>query len=53
EKAKFRKKVKPGDLLDMKVEITRLLGPAGKGNGTAYVDGEVACTVTATFFMGE
>jgi len=53
EKARFRRKVLPGDHLDMEVRINRMLGAAGKGRGVAYVNGEEVCTVEATYFIGD
>ncbi len=41
-KFRFKKKVQPGDVLKMDVEIIKLRGAIGIGQGTAYVDGEVA-----------
>lgn len=38
---RFRGQVKPGDVLTLEVEITRLKGPVGKGKATASVDGKV------------
>lgn len=41
-KFRFKRKVRPGDILKMEVEITKLRGSIGIGQGVAYVDGEVA-----------
>ncbi len=43
ENAKFRRPVRPGDVLDMKIEV--LLGRRNiyKFSGKAYVDGTLAC----------
>ena len=38
DKAKFRRKVIPGDILRLEVEITKLRGRAGLGYGIAYVE---------------
>ena len=38
DKAKFRRKVVPGDTLRLEVELTKLRGRAGVGYGIAYVD---------------
>lgn len=38
---RFRGQVKPGDVLRLEVEITKLKGPIGKGQATASVDGKV------------
>lgn len=39
---RFKRKVRPGDVLKMDVEITKLRGSIGIGQGIAFVDGEVA-----------
>lgn len=41
-KFRFKKVVKPGDTLRMEVEITKLRGTVGIGEGKAYVGDEVA-----------
>jgi len=38
---RFKKEVVPGDQLRLEVEITKLKGPIGKGDATAYVDDKV------------
>jgi 3-hydroxyacyl-[acyl-carrier-protein] dehydratase len=38
---RFRGQVKPGDVLQLEVEINKLKGPIGKGQATARVDGKV------------
>ncbi|NLK44112.1 MAG: 3-hydroxyacyl-ACP dehydratase FabZ [Tissierellia bacterium] len=42
-KMRFKRKVVPGDTLKMEVELTKIRGPIGIGEGKAYVDGEIAC----------
>jgi 3-hydroxyacyl-[acyl-carrier-protein] dehydratase len=42
EKARFRKPVRPGDMLDMKVKALRRRGPVWRFSGEAYV-GETLC----------
>ncbi|WP_042221452.1 3-hydroxyacyl-ACP dehydratase FabZ [Oceanobacillus manasiensis] len=49
DKCRFKRQVRPGDQLELDVEITRLKGPIGKGKGIAKVDGEVACEAEITF----
>lgn len=51
-KAKFRKKVVPGDVLKLEVEIIKTKGPAGIGKGIATVNGKVACEAELTFMIG-
>lgn len=49
DKCRFKRQVKPGDQLELVVEIIRMKGPIGKGKGIATVDGEVACEAEITF----
>lgn len=51
DKVKFRRQVKPGETLNMEVEITSLKSRAGKGIGKAYVDGELACQAELLFVI--
>jgi 3-hydroxyacyl-[acyl-carrier-protein] dehydratase len=46
---RFRRQVLPGDTLRMEVELTRLKSRAGRGKGTATVDGERVCEAELTF----
>lgn len=41
-KFRFKKKVVPGDSLRIEIEITRVRGGIGIGEGKAFVDGELA-----------
>lgn len=52
DKAKFRKKVVPGDVLQLEVEIVKLKKNAGIGKGTAFVDGKKAAEAELTFMIG-
>jgi len=52
-KARFKRKVIPGDVLVLHVEITKIRGPIGIGNATASVDGQVACQAELMFAIGE
>lgn len=51
-KARFRRKVVPGDVLVLEIELTKLKGPVGVGIGKAYVDGEIAVEAELTFMVG-
>ena len=42
-KVRFKRKVLPGDTLRMEVEIVKLRGSIGIGQGKAYVGEELAC----------
>ena len=52
DKAKIRRKVIPGDILRLEVEITKLRGRAGIGYGIAYVDDKKVCEGELTFMVG-
>mgnify|MGYP002510638173 CR=1 FL=1 len=52
DKAKFKKKVVPGDVLTLELEIIRQKGPIGVGKAVATVDGKVAATAEMTFAVG-
>jgi len=49
DKAKFRRKVVPGDVLTLETEIVRVKGPLGVGKAKAVVDGKVAAEAELTF----
>ena len=42
--------MRPGDVVDLEVELTHRSKRAGKGHGRATVDGELACE-TGLFFL--
>ncbi len=51
DKARFRRQVTPGDLLEMTVELDQVGASAGKGHGTASVQGKVAATASMLFVI--
>jgi 3-hydroxyacyl-[acyl-carrier-protein] dehydratase len=51
EKARFRRQVVPGDLLELEVELGRMSARAGRGSGVARVDGDVACEAELLFVI--
>lgn len=53
DKVKFKKKVVPGDVLRIKLEIDKMKRNIGVGHGTAYVGDEVACSVGQFLFIIE
>lgn len=53
EKARFRRQVLPGETLELEMILTRQRGPIGEGEGTATVDGAVACQATLRFAVIE
>ena len=50
--AKFKKKIVPGDVLTLELEIIKQKGPIGVGSATAYVDGKAAVVAELTFAIG-
>lgn len=53
DKAKFRKKVLPGDVLMLETEIIKVKGSIGVGKARAFVDGKVAAEAELTFAVGQ
>ena len=51
-KAKFRQKVVPGDVLRLQVDIVKLKKFAGVGYGQAFVGDKKVCEVEMTFIIG-
>ena len=51
DRARFRRQVSPGDRLDLEVEMTRLSARAGRGEGRASADGELACSCEMLFVV--
>jgi len=49
DKVKFKRQVIPGDVLTLKVEITKSKGSFGIGNAVAYVDDKIAAEAILTF----
>ena len=47
--ARFKRKVTPGDVLEMTCTLVRRRGPVGIGSCEAMVNGEVACTAELIF----
>lgn len=52
-KAKFRKKVVPGDTLRLEAEIVKIKGPAGLGKAVAYVGDKKAAEGELLFMIGK
>ena len=53
QSAKFKRKVLPGDVLELDVEIVKMKGPIGIGKGSAYVDGKLAASAEIMFAIGD
>ena len=51
DKARFRRQVVPGDTLEINIEMGRMSARAGKGSGTAQVNGELACSCDLMFVL--
>jgi 3-hydroxyacyl-[acyl-carrier-protein] dehydratase len=51
DRARFRRQVVPGDLLELDVEVERLSARAGTGRGRAHVAGETACEAGLLFVI--
>ncbi len=51
DKARFRRQVVPGDELLLECTMGRLSSRAGRGSGTASVNGEIACEVDLMFVI--
>ena len=47
--ARFKKRVTPGDVLEMECVLTQLRGMVGIGQCKATVNGEVVCTAEVSF----
>ncbi|MDP4177557.1 MAG: 3-hydroxyacyl-ACP dehydratase FabZ [Bacillota bacterium] len=52
DKAKFRRKVFPGDTLKLEVEIIKRRGAMGVGKAIATVEGEKAAEAELSFYIG-
>lgn len=53
DRARFRRQVRPGDRLDLEIELTRLSARAGRGHGRATVEGAAACEADLLFVVAE
>ncbi len=51
DKARFRRQVVPGEVLELEVSLDQLSGVAGKGPGVATVGGEKACQADLLFVL--
>jgi len=51
EEVKWRKPVRPGDVLMIEIEMTKSRGKIGKAKGTCLVDGEVVSEASVTFML--
>jgi 3-hydroxyacyl-[acyl-carrier-protein] dehydratase len=51
DRARFRRQVTPGDVLDLEVTLGRVSARAGTGHGRATVDGQLACEADLLFVI--
>ncbi len=51
DRARFRRQVVPGDVVDLHVEIGQMSARAGKGSGVASVGGAQACVAELLFVL--
>lgn len=49
DKCRFKHQVKPGDQLQLEIEIIRMRGSVGKGKGIAKVGDKIACEAEIMF----
>ncbi len=52
DKARFRQKVMPGDVLMLEMTVIKVKGPVGVGRAVATVDGKKAAEAELTFAIG-
>ena len=50
-KARFRQKVVPGDVLTLETELIKVKGPVGIGKAVVYKDGKVCTEAELTFMI--
>jgi 3-hydroxyacyl-[acyl-carrier-protein] dehydratase len=53
DEMRFKRIVRPGDVLDLQCEVETVRGPVGKGKVRATVGGEVAARGTLTFAVSD
>lgn len=51
-RAKFKGKVTPGDVLTLEITLTKIKGPMGIGEAKATVDGKLVASAELTFAIG-
>lgn len=51
DRARFRRQVVPGEVLQMETELVQLSSRAGRGRGRATVDGQLACEAQILFVI--
>ena len=51
--ARFKRQVRPGDVLELECQLTARKGPVGFGTAEARVEGKLACKAELTFALTE
>ena len=51
--ARFKRQVRPGDVLELSCQLTARKGPVGFGTAEARVEGKLACKAELTFALTE
>ncbi len=51
DRARFRRQVLPGDVLELEIVVERLSARAGSGHGRAHVAGQTACEADLLFVL--
>ena len=49
--ARFKRQVRPGDVLELECRLTARKGPVGFGTAEARVEGKLACKAELTFAL--
>lgn len=52
DNVRFRRKVVPGDTLNLELVVTKIRGAFGYGDAVATVNGETVCSATCSFAIG-
>ena len=53
DKAKFKRKILPGETITLELEMIKQRGPIGVGKAIATVDGKKAVSAELTFAIGD
>ena len=51
--ARFKRQVRPGDVLELECRLTARKGPVGFGTAQARVEGKLACGAELTFVLAD
>lgn len=51
DKARFRRQVLPGEVLDLEVSLIQMSSRSGRGHGRATVGGQLACEASFLFVL--